>query len=112
MTADNINVLHSLVQKLTDFDLKDDVVRESTVMEAAGGYADVFIGSLKRSKVQVAIKRIRTSMQNDPNFANVSYSYAVVFIKLTRPTLVLCERARHLSEVEPCKYCSSTRIHN
>lgn len=67
----NAIIIEDLLQKLADFDLKDEVFPESSIMTAMGGFADVFTGSLACSDTRVAIKRIRASMGNDSDFVKV-----------------------------------------
>lgn len=67
---------HDLVEKslskLAHLDLEDEVIQESPIMEFAGGFSDIFVGSLRRSKVRCAIKRMRTSLRANKRLIKVS----------------------------------------
>ena len=66
-------VLDTVLSKLHHLNLADDVYEIGSAKSSHGGSSDVHRGKLKKggSVIEVAIKRIRASMQKDQAFAKV-----------------------------------------
>ena len=75
-STDSALILKSILERLKDQDLEGKLRLESVVMKTHGGYADVFIGYMRRGgvsleEIKVAVKRLRIHVQGDADFAKV-----------------------------------------
>ena len=75
-STESARILKSILERLKDYDLEGKLRLESVVMKTHGGYADVFIGYMRRGgvsleEIKVAVKRLRIHVQGDADFAKV-----------------------------------------
>ena len=64
-----------MVSNLRHLDLSEQILSDSLVLKAHGGYCDVFVGRwIRQGRVlcRVAIKRLRVYILQDRDFAKVS----------------------------------------
>lgn len=64
-------ILNETLSNVAHLNLEGEVDPESIVRKASGGYSDVYVGSLRRSKLRVALKKIRAHLQDDDHLAKV-----------------------------------------
>lgn len=67
--------LNAMLASLRHLDHSGQILSDSTVLKAHGGYCDVFMGRWIREGTviyQVAIKRLRVHILKDRDFAKVS----------------------------------------
>ncbi|KAI5121784.1 hypothetical protein M0805_009595 [Coniferiporia weirii] len=96
-SADSRNsedALGRVLSKLGHLDLTGRIVTECSVMNAHGGYCDIFIGSLNTDlsgysgKIKVAIKRLRVNLHNDRDLTKVFVKELYIWSKLDHPNVL------------------------
>ncbi|EJC97441.1 kinase-like protein [Fomitiporia mediterranea MF3/22] len=80
MSSISNNALHETLAKLAHLDLSGRVQCDDVVMNAAGGYCDIFVGSAvlasrenfrEGTRMKVAIKRLRVHIWKDRDFEKI-----------------------------------------
>ncbi|KAL5526659.1 hypothetical protein ACEPAF_8383 [Sanghuangporus sanghuang] len=95
------NYLSRVLSKLGHLDLSGKLLDKNAVMEANGGYCDVFIGyispgyirhrlplNMKDSEVKVAVKRLRFRLNRDKKLAKTLAREIAVWSKLNHPNIL------------------------
>ena len=67
--------LNTLLSRHSHLNLKGAIDLKSAVLKAYGGYSDVLFGILRGRRSEIAIKRFRVRLKDDPLFAKVNVPF-------------------------------------
>ena len=112
------NELDAILAKLRYLDVSEEIVYESSLMKAHGGYCDIFIGwwvNRGRRICRVAIKRLRVQLYRERDFAKVgnirSGTYCQKSDQGNSGPLVAGQRDPCMVTSHPPKYFTSSWFH-